>query len=79
MREIGKREQLYGPQDAKTKEMKERAVRATKEWASTQHDEWQKKELEHANDRERAWKDYMEVLTDVNSIQETNSTHNDVV
>jgi hypothetical protein len=37
MREIGRRERLYGTQETTIKTKKERAVREIKEWARTQY------------------------------------------
>jgi hypothetical protein len=73
LREISREEKLW-PQEAAIKAKKARTVKETKEWARTQHNEWQQTELEHVNERERAWKDYMEVLVAAITIQEENST-----
>jgi hypothetical protein len=53
MREIDREEQIYGTRENSIREKKERTTRVIRDWAKAQHDEWQKTELDHINDRER--------------------------
>ena len=74
MKEIGREERIYGTRENTIKERKERTIRETRIWAEAQHNEWQKTELDHMNDRESAWRDYMTTLSKGIKIKNTDDT-----